>query len=69
MTCKFKGEMRYCDILDVVRCPENCKFRKTQAEYNDGIRKAQSILDAKGLKPFQCYDDNGIKIMSTRSIR
>lgn len=66
--CKFKGDMRCCNILDVARCPENCKFRKTEAEYNDGIRRAQYILDAKGLKAYQTYDDNGVKIMSTRRV-
>lgn len=67
--CKFKGEFRCCDILDVVSCPKDCKFRKTNLEYNDGIRKAQSILDKKGLVDCECYNEKGIKIMSTRSVK
>ena len=68
------GECRFMDdtgvecgsLLDVPYCPENCKFRKTEQEFQDGLRNAKDSLRAKGLVAYSTINDQGVRIVSTR---
>lgn len=66
--CRFKGDtdVEWCRLLDVTYCPENCKFRKTEREFQEGLRHAKDILDAKGLVAYSTINDQGVRIVSTR---
>lgn len=66
--CRFMDDtgVEYCLLLDVTHCPENCKFRKTEQEFQEGLRHAKDILDAKGLVVYSTTNDQGVRIISTR---
>nr|DAU28119.1 MAG TPA: hypothetical protein [Caudoviricetes sp.] len=68
--CRFRGDtdVEWCRLLDVTHCPENCKFRKTEREFQDGLRNAMNILGAKGLVAYSTINDQGVRIVSTRSV-
>lgn len=64
--CIFRfGEQ--CSILNTKKC-KGCKFKKTQEEWNEGQRKAEEILKAKGLEACEGVDLNGDRIITTRPI-
>lgn len=66
--CRFRDDtdVEWCRLLDVTHCPENCKFRKSEDEFLEGLRHAKDILDAKGLVAYSTINDQGVRIVSTR---
>ena len=68
--CRFMDYtgVECCSLLDVPYCPENCKFRKTEREFQDGLRNAKNILRAKGMVAYSTINDQGVRIISTRSV-
>ena len=66
--CSFQDDtgVEGCSLLDVPYCPENCKFRKTEQEFQDGLRNAKDSLRAKGLVAYSTINDQGGRIVSTR---
>ena len=66
--CRFMDDtgVECCRLLDVPYCPKNCKFQKTEQEFQDGLRHAKDILDAKGLVAYSTINDQGVRIVSTR---
>ena len=66
--CRFMDNtgVECCRFLDVTHCPENCNFRKTEQEFQEGLRHAKDILDAKGLVAYSTINDQGVRIVSTR---
>lgn len=68
--CRFMYDtgVECCSLLDVMYCPEKCKFRKTEQEFQDGLRNAKDILRAKGLVAYSTINDQGVRIISTRSV-
>ena len=66
--CRFMDDtgVECCRLLDVTHCPEKCKFRKTEQEFQDGLRNAKDILRAKGLVAYSTINDQGVRIVSTR---
>ena len=69
--CRFMDDtgVECCILLDVPYCPENCKFRKTEQEFQDGLRNAKYSLRAKGLVAYSTINDQGVRIVSTRSVK
>lgn len=53
--CYFDKRPLSCSCLTVKNC-EGCTFKKTEKEYNEGIRKAEEILRNKGLVKVVEYD-------------
>ena len=53
--CCFDKRPLSCSCLTVKNC-EGCTFKKTEKEYNEGIRKAEEILRNKGLVKVVEYD-------------
>ena len=53
--CYFDNKPLSCSCLTVKNC-EGCTFKKTEKEYNEGIRKAEEILRNKGLVKVVEYD-------------
>ena len=53
--CYFDNKPLSCGCLTVKNC-EGCTFRKTEKEYNEGVRKAEEILRNKGLVKVVEYD-------------
>lgn len=66
--CRFRDDTgaEWCRLLNVSECPENCKFRKTEQEFQDGLRNAKNILVARGLVAYSTINDQGVRIVSTR---
>ena len=66
--CRFMDDtgVECCRLLDVPYCPKNCKFRKTEQEFQEGLRNAKNILSAKGLVAYSTINDQGVRIVSTR---
>lgn len=66
--CRFMDDtgVECCRLLDVQYCPKNCKFRKTEQEFQEGLRNAKNILSAKGLVAYSTINDQGVRIVSTR---
>lgn len=66
--CRYINDLGWecCSLLNVEECPENCKFRKTEEEYQEGQRHARSILDAKGLEVCDVFDSQGVHRISTQ---
>ena len=62
--CTFKYSDSVCKILKICNCT-NCRFRKTEEEYAEGIANANKRLKDKGLVQYKKTVD-GIQIMSTR---
>ena len=48
--CFFYDKTGCCDILTVKKCPKNCRFRKTEAEYYRDIKRAEQLLISKNLR-------------------
>ena len=48
--CFFYDKTGCCDILIVKKCPKNCRFRKTEAEYYRDIKRAEQLLISKNLR-------------------
>ena len=48
--CFFCDKTGCCDVLTVKKCPKNCRFRKTEAEYYRGIKRAEQLLISKNLR-------------------
>ena len=69
--CRFRGDtdVEWCRLLDTAYCPEDCKFRKTEREFREGLRQAEDILDAKGLVAYSTINDQGVRIVSTRRVK
>lgn len=66
--CCFDKKPRACGCLTVKEC-EGCVFKKTEKEYNEGIRHAQEILKAKKLAACREYDPAKRKyIMTTTTV-
>ena len=55
--CYFDRSKEYCEALKVKEC-EGCKFRKTEAEFYDGIAHSKEILKSKGLIAVSNYIDD-----------
>ena len=53
--CYFDNKPLSCSCLTVKNC-EGCTFKKTEKEYNEGVRKAKEILRNKGLVKVVEYD-------------
>lgn len=67
--CYFDKTPLSCSCLTVKNC-EGCSFRKTEKEYNEGIRKAEEILRNKRLVKVVDYDpDKKCDIVTTAPIR
>ena len=50
--CRFYNKDKSnCTILANTKCSEKCKFRKTDAEFYEGIKHAEEILERKSLAP------------------
>lgn len=66
--CRFMDDtgVECCRLLDVPYCPKNCKFQKTEQEFQDGLRHTKDILGAKGLVVYSTINDQGVRIVSTR---
>lgn len=69
--CRFMDDtgVECCRLLDVTHCPENCKFRKTEQEFQDGLQHAKDSLRAKGLVAYSTINDQGVRIISTRGVK
>ena len=50
--CRFYNKDKSnCTILANTKCSEKCKFRKTNAEFYEGIKHAEEILERNVLHP------------------
>ena len=68
--CRFYNKDKSnCTILANTKCSENCKFRKTDAEFYEGIKRAEEILERKGLAPGVVHTPDKGDIMTTMKIR
>lgn len=68
--CRFYVEScDVCGILINTKCTENCKFRKTNVEFYEGIRHAEDILRRKGLAACKVRNLDGGEIMTTRKVK
>lgn len=61
------GEFAQCEVLDIKKCLKNCKFKKTKAEFFDGLEKSKQYLSDKGLKPYTT-SENGKQIVTVKKI-
>ena len=48
--CFFSDVTGGCRVLTVKKCPKNCRFRKTEAEYYRDIKRAEQLLMSKNLR-------------------
>ena len=48
--CFFLDVTGECRALTVKKCPKNCRFRKTEAEYYRDIKRAEQLLISKNLR-------------------
>ena len=48
--CFFLDVTGECRVLTVEKCPKNCRFRKTEAEYYRDIKRAEQLLMSKNLR-------------------
>ena len=68
--CRFYNkEFCKCSILSDTKCSEKCKFRKTKAEFYEGIRHAEEILVSKGLAPHVIHTSDKGAVMTTIKIK
>lgn len=58
-----------CAVLKFKKCPEKCKFHKTEEEFCAAQKRAEELLKRKGLEPCIKHLDNGTVIVSTRRIK
>lgn len=60
------GIFKRCNALVVGKCKNNkCKFRKTEQEYDAGIKNAKKRLNDLGLIVIDKYTETGEHIMTT----
>ena len=59
------GIFKRCNALVVGKCPKQCKFRKTEQEYEAGIKNAKKRLKDLGLTALDKYTETGEHIMTT----
>lgn len=57
-----------CAILTETKCPENCKFKKTEEELITGDLITKKSLEDKGLEKVLIHTNEGPKI-SVREIK
>ena len=68
--CRFYNKDKSnCTILSNTKCSEKCKFRKTNAEFYEGIKHAEEILEKKGLVSGVVYTTDKGDIMTTMKIK
>ena len=68
--CRFYNKDKLnCIILANTKCSEKCKFRKTDAEFYEGIKHAEEILERKGLAPGVVHTPDKGDIMTTMKIK
>ena len=48
--CFFLNSNGECRVLTVNKCSKDCRFRKTEAQYNSDIKKAEELLISKNLR-------------------
>ena len=54
--CFFLDVTGECRVLTVKKCPKNCRFRKTEAEYYRDIKRAEQLLMSKNLRSVVKYE-------------
>lgn len=68
--CRFYNKDKsICTILANTKCSEKCKFRKTKAEFYEGIKHAEEILERKNLAPHIIHNSDKGAVMSTIKIK
>lgn len=55
----------YCGILNKKNC-KGCKFKKTASEWDEGLLKAEEILEKKGLEAYVAIAADDNKMVTTR---
>ena len=64
------GIFKRCNALVVGKCKDHkCKFRKTEQEYEAGIKNAKKRLKDLGLVVVDIYTETGERIMTTQRKR
>ena len=64
------GIFKRCNALVVGKCKnQKCKFRKTEQEYEAGIKNAKKRLKDLGLVAVDTYTETGERIMTTERKR
>lgn len=64
------GIFKRCNALVVGKCKDHkCKFRKTEQEYEAGIKNAKHRLKDLGLVVIDKYTETGEHIMTTERKR
>ena len=64
------GIFKRCNALVVGKCKDHkCKFRKTEQEYEAGIKNAKRRLKDLGLVAVDKYTETGEHIMTTEQKR
>ena len=64
------GIFKRCNALVVGKCKDHkCKFRKTEQEYEAGIKNAKRRLKDLGLVVIDKYTETGEHIMTTERKR
>ena len=64
------GIFKRCNALVVGKCKnQKCKFRKTEREYEAGIKNAKQRLRDLGLDVVDKYTETGEHIMTTEQKR
>ena len=65
-----QGNFKRCNALVVGKCKDHkCKFRKTETEYNAGIKNAKQRLNDLGLVAVDTYTETDEHIMTTERKR
>lgn len=68
--CKFYNKDKLnCSILANTICSEKCKFRKTDAEFYEGIKHAEEILERKNLVPCVVHTSDKGDIMTAVKLK
>lgn len=68
--CRFYNkDFSKCSILSDTKCSEKCKFRKTKAQFYEGIKHAEEILERKNLAPYVKHTSDKGAVMSTIKIK
>lgn len=61
-----QGNFKCCKCLAVANCKDyKCKFRKTEQEYESGVKNAKKRLKDLGLIVIDKYTETGEHIMTT----
>ena len=68
--CRFYNKDKSnCTILANTKRKKKCKFRKTDAEFYEGIKHAEEILERKSLAPCVVHTPDKGDIMTTMKIK